>query len=66
MQEAIEAVGAKVVFLPPGSPDLSPIEWCWSKLKQLLRSAKARTHEALNQALTRIINECISEDDILG
>ncbi|MBW4662098.1 MAG: transposase [Drouetiella hepatica Uher 2000/2452] len=50
IQEAIEAVGAKVVFLPPYSPDLSPkvvflppcspdlspIELCWSKLKQLL------------------------------
>jgi transposase len=66
VQEAIEAVGAKVVFLPPYSPELSPIELCWSKLKQLLRSAKARTSEALDQALTRIINECISEDDALG
>ena len=66
VREAIEAVGAKVVFLPPYSPDLSPIELCWSKLKQLLRSAKARTREALDQALTQIINECISEDDVLG
>jgi len=47
-------------------PDLSPIELCWSKLKQLLRSAKARTREALDQALTRIITECISADDALG
>lgn len=66
VQEALEAVGAKVVFLPPYSPDLSPIELCWSKLKQLLRSAKARTGEALDQALTKIINECISADDALG
>ncbi len=66
IREAIEAVGAKVVFLPPYSPDLSPIELCWSKLKQLLRSAKARTTEALDQALTRIINECISDDDALA
>ncbi|MEO1148045.1 MAG: IS630 family transposase [Cyanobacteria bacterium J06638_22] len=66
VQEAIEAVGATVVFLPPYAPDLSPIELCWSKLKQLLRSAKARTQDALDQALTRIINECISEDDVLG
>lgn len=49
--EAIEAVGAKLVFLPPYSPDLSPIELCWSKLKQLLRSAKARTREALRPSL---------------
>jgi len=66
VREAIEAAGAKVVFLPPYSPDFSPIELCWSKLKQLLRSAKARTREALDQALTRIINECISADHALG
>jgi transposase len=66
VREAIEAVGAKVLFLPPYSPDFSPIELCWSKLKQLLRSAKARTREALDQALTRIINECISADHALG
>jgi transposase len=62
VRKAIEAVGVKVVFLPPYSPDLSPIELCWSKLKQLLRSDKARTQEALDQALTQIINECISAD----
>ena len=66
VREAIQAVGAKVVFLPPYAPDLSPLELCWSKLKQLLRSAKARTREALDQALTKIINECISGDDALG
>ena len=66
VQEAIESVGAKVVFLPPYSPDLSPIELCWSKLKQLLRSAKARTCEALDQALTQIVNQGISDEDALG
>jgi transposase len=66
IREAIEAAGAKLVFLPPYSPDLSPIELCWSKLKQLLRSAKARTREALDQALTDIINNYISSDDALG
>lgn len=66
VREALVAVGAKVVFLPPYSPDLSPIELCWSKLKQLLRSAKARTREALEQVLTEIINKCISADDTLG
>lgn len=64
--EAIEAVGAKLVFLPPYSPDLSPIELCWSKLKQLLREAIARTRKALDQALTKIINDCIFADDALG
>ncbi len=66
VREAIEMAGAKLVFLPPYSPDLSPIELCWSKLKQLLRSAKARTPEALDQALTQIINDSISSNDALG
>lgn len=66
IREALEAVGAKLVFLPPYSPDLSPIELCWSKLKQLLPSAKARTREALDQALTEIINNQICSDDALG
>ncbi len=40
VREAIEAAGAKVVYLPPYSPDLNPIELVFSKLKWLLRSAK--------------------------
>lgn len=66
VQQAIEAAGAKLVFLPPYSPDLSPIELCWSKLKQLLRSAKARSLDALNQALTQIVTEEISEEDAIA
>ena len=48
IQDMIEKAGAKIVFLPPYSPDLSPIELCWSKLKQCLRTAKARTNTAIN------------------
>lgn len=66
IREAIETVGAKLVFLPPYSPDLSPIELCWSKLKQLLRSAKARTLEALDEALTDIINHHICSDNAIA
>lgn len=62
---AIEAVGAKIVFLPPYSPDFSPIELCWSKLKQFLRSRKARDYDALDQALTDVMSY-ISEDDAWG
>lgn len=62
---AIEAVGARVVFLPPYSPDLSPIELCWSKLKQFLRSHAACTYEALNQAMTKAVN-AITEDDAIS
>jgi transposase len=66
IQEIIASVGATVIFLPPYSPDLSPIELCWSKLKQCLRTAKARTTTALHQALTNIINQHISSDDAVG
>jgi transposase len=51
VREWIEKTGAKVLYLPPYSPDLNPIEKAWSKLKQLLRSARARTKEALDQAI---------------
>jgi len=66
VRQAIESAGAQLVFLPPYSPDLSPIELCWSKLKQLLRSAKARSLEALNQALTEIVTEKISKEDAIA
>ena len=62
---AIESVGAKVKFLPPYSPDLSPIELCWSKLKQFLRSCEARTLESLDQAMALAVNY-ITEDDAFG
>ncbi len=51
VREFIEAQGARLVYLPPYSPDLNPIEKCWSKIKTYLRSAKARTYEALSEAL---------------
>ncbi|HEY9845358.1 MAG TPA: IS630 family transposase [Candidatus Caenarcaniphilales bacterium] len=65
VRQTIEAAGARLVFLPPYSPDLSPIELCWSKLKQFLRSHAARTYEALHQAITQSIN-CVTEDDAWG
>jgi transposase len=48
---AIESAGAIVCFLPPYSPDLNPIEAMWSKVKEILRSLKARTAEALLDAI---------------
>nr|WP_180983233.1 transposase [Cylindrospermopsis raciborskii] len=59
---SIESVGAKVKFLPPYSPDLSPIELCWSKLKQFLLSREARTLEALNECMTSAVNYITAED----
>lgn len=63
--EAIAAVGARVKFLPPYSPDFSPIENCWSKVKTFLRSVAARTQNALDVALSRAL-ATISHDDIKG
>ena len=44
-----------MLYLPPYSPDLNPIEKAWAKLKQLLRDAKARTREALDQAIAELL-----------
>jgi transposase len=56
VREAIEAVGAQVVYLPPYSPDLNPIEQVFSKLKWLLRSAEERTMEGLWSLLGRLLD----------
>ena len=47
VQQAIAAAGASVLYLPPYSPDLNPIEQLFAKLKALLRKAAARTKDAL-------------------
>ena len=62
---SIESVGALVKFLPPYSPDLSPIELCWSKLKEILRSAKARTSDVLDTTISAAI-DLITEDNALS
>ncbi len=51
VREAIEAAGAELRHLPPYSPDLNPIEQAFAKLKALLRKAKARTVDALWDAI---------------
>jgi transposase len=51
VREAIEAQGAALVYLPPYSPDLNPIEQAFAKLKALLRSLAARTVSALWESL---------------
>ena len=58
----IESVGAHLEFLPPYSPDLNPIELCWSKVKTALRSAKARTFEALLAALADAFGSVTQQD----
>ncbi len=61
--EAIEAVGARMLFLPPYNPDFNPIENAFSKLKSILRKAAARTvpelWDAIRDALPSFTpNEC--------
>ncbi len=55
VRERIQAAGAELLYLPPYSPDLNPIEKAWSKLKQNLRKVKSRTAEALDQAITQAL-----------
>lgn len=63
VRRAIEAVGARVVYLPPYSPDLNPIEMVFAKLRRLLQSAAARTMPELWNRIAGAIdyftpNEC--------
>ena len=64
-RQLIESVGAQVKFLPPYSPDLSPIELCWSKIKEILRSAEARTSRAIDEAISIAIS-AITEENALN
>jgi transposase len=59
----IDARGARLEFLPPYSSDFNPIELCWSKVKAALRTAKARTWEALLEALASALR-AVSRADI--
>lgn len=62
VSEAIEARGAEVWYLPPYSPDCNPIELMWSKVKTLLRKAKARTAEALYEAIGEALHAVRPEE----
>jgi len=60
----IGQAGAEVLFLPAYSPDLSPIEKMWSKVKNVLRSAEARTASALLEALAAALTSVTRQDAI--
>lgn len=62
VREAIEKAGARLLFLPPYSPDFNPIEMAFSKLKAHLRAAKARTFDDLWKAIGNIC-DLFSPDD---
>ena len=65
VREMIEAAGAKLVFLPPYSPELNPIELAWGKVKRWLRTARRRTREAVDDALGDIMS-LITPSDAAG
>ena len=65
VKEAIERAGCTLLYLPPYSPELNPIELLWSKLKGLLRKAEARTLRLLAAALKHSQRE-ITGSDIEG
>lgn len=62
VRECIEATGCQLRFLPPYSPDFSPIEWAFSKLKTAVRTAMARTREALEQAIAAGLDHITTTD----
>jgi transposase len=62
VRAALEAAGIAYRYLPAYSPDLNPIEPCWSKLKTHLRTAGARSREALEQALGPALDAVTAED----
>lgn len=62
VQRAIEAAGASVLFLPPYSPDLNPIELAWSKVKALVRKLEPRALDALVDATARALESITATD----
>ena len=62
IKELIESVGAKLVFLPPYSPDLSPIEKCWSKIKHYIKKFSPRSDGEFHEAIVSAIGEVEDED----
>jgi transposase len=65
VEELLTARGARLLRLSPDSPDFNPMEQCWSKLKTFLRRAKARTIEALIDAIKHAL-DTVTEADIRG
>jgi transposase len=62
VKQAIEAVGARIRYLPPYSPDLNPIEKLFSKLKAMLRKAAKRTVDALWDEIGRLVDTIMADE----
>lgn len=65
IEQAVTSVKAEVLWLPAYSPDFSPIENCWSKVKTLVRGCQPRTPKELNTALAHAL-KAVTLDDIDG
>ena len=65
IETLITAAGAKLIYLPPYSPDFSPIENCWSKIKSILRSLASRNYPDLAASIELAFNK-ISLNDLRG
>jgi transposase len=65
IQQMLARRRVRLLYLPPYSPDLAPIEPCWSKVKTALRRAKARTRGALDHAITSVL-PTVTEADARG
>jgi len=62
IEQIAESCGAQVVWLSAYSPDFSPIELMWSKLKTLFRASKARTREEIEEALQKALQQITKAD----
>src|SRR4051794_29185559 len=62
IRAAIEGAGCRVIFLPPYTPEWNPIEPCWSKIKEFLRSRAARTLETLESAVADAMDTVSAQD----
>jgi transposase len=65
VRELVEESGCELLYLPPYSPDLNPIEEAFAKIKALLRRVGARTREALIEAIGQVLDE-VTASDALG
>ena len=62
IEKAIIVAGARLIYLPPYSPDFNPIENCWSKIKSILRSIGARNYKDLDSAISQAYSQVSSQD----
>lgn len=62
LKHSLQSAGAELMPLPPYSPDLSPIEPCWAKVKEIVRAAEPRDEQAIGEATTRAFAAITSTD----